>query len=149
MNNLWVERKGFCGVKPSVPSGDTEYMTHPIEVPQTHHELPDNGVETRAKTSAGHDGSANVRRLEVDMIAGSGAVVGESRRGRGGGAGEVERDLMDYDVVLGQIEGFSLGGVKVRVVIHWVGSGLEVRGIVGEVGELLQVNGFEDVGCVN
>lgn len=136
-NSVRVEGEGLLvGVKASVTGGDAEDVTHTIEVPQAHHELPDDGVEARAQTPARDNRHSGIAGVHVDLLTWTGAVVGQARGGE------------EHDVVWCHVEALDLGRVKVRVVIQWVGSCLEVWDVVGEVGQLLQPYGFEQVGHV-
>lgn len=141
-NNVWVKRNGLGGVKTSVPSGDAGNLTHTIEVPQANDEFPDDGVETGAESPAGDNSNPDIARVEVDLFAGTGAVVGEARKVVGVG------DLAENDVGLCEVEAFNLVGVEVWILVEWIGKGLEVRDEVSEVRKLLQVYGFEQFGYV-
>jgi len=143
VNKFGVEGEWLGGVKPSVPSGDAHNMTDAIEVPQTHYKLSDDGVKARAETPAGDNGGADMGRVEVDVLAGTGAVVGEAGKGRG-----VVFDLAEYEVGMSKVETMimQMVGVEVGVVIQRVRACLEVRNIVAEMRHLFQVYGFEQVG---
>jgi len=145
VNEFGVEGEWLGGVKPSVPSGDAHNMTDAIEVPQTHDELSDDGVKAGAETAAGDNGDADMRRVEADVLAGTGAVVGEAGQGRG-----VVFDLAEYEVGVSKVEAMllQLGGVKVGVVIERVGACLEVWNIIAEARHFFEVYGFEQLGYV-
>jgi hypothetical protein len=102
-NNIRVKRKWFSGVEASVTSGDTEDMTNTIEIPETNDKLSDNGVESRAETTACDDCNFNIGRVEVDGVTWTGASVGEAC------------GVRENDVVMCDVEALVLGGVEVRV----------------------------------
>ena len=151
VSELGVELEGLPRVKPPVPGGHTEDLTHPIQVPQAHHQLPDYGVEARAESPARDNGGPHLRGLEEHVLAGAGAVVSEEWGRSGEGPREVVGDLAENDVGSADVEAFHR--VKVWILVQWVGPplGLEVWvwDVVGEVGQILQVDGLEQVACVH
>lgn len=107
VNDVRVKREWIGGVKTSVTGGDAENMTDTIEIPEANNKLPNNGVEARAKTTAGDDSNSSVGRFwfQVDIVAGTGGAVSEAS------------GMRENEVVLCDVEAMDLFGVKVRVVI--------------------------------
>lgn len=111
MDQLGIQLQRLRGVKAQVPSPHPEYLTHPVEVPEGHHQLPDDGVETGAEPPARDDGSPGSRRVEEDSFARAGLRVGDGV----GGRGEIEEDVSEDNVGLGDVE--SVGRVVEWVVV--------------------------------
>lgn len=109
VDQLGIQLHRLRGVESPVASLHPEYLTHPVEVPEGHHQLPDDGVETRAEPPARDDGSPGSRRVEEDSVARAGSMVG----GGVGGRGEIVEDVSEDDVVLGDVE-------AVGRVVEWV-----------------------------
>lgn len=86
VHHLRVESHGISGVKPAVSRGHAEDLPHAVDLPQTHHQLSDDRVETRAEAAAGDDGGADGSRIEAHRTPRPGAMVGDER-GRGSGGG--------------------------------------------------------------
>lgn len=75
VNKLGVEWEGFRRVKATVASLDTKNVTDPVEIPEAKNKLSDDGVETRAEATAGHNSSLDPGRIEQDLASWAGAVV--------------------------------------------------------------------------
>jgi hypothetical protein len=93
-------------------SGRVDELAHgsnPVEVPEGHHQLPDDGVETGAEPPARDDCSPGSRRVEEDSVARAGSMVGGGVEGRR----EIYEDVSEDDVVLGDVE-------AVGRVVEWV-----------------------------
>lgn len=130
IHHLGVQRDGLGGVEPAVPRGHAKDPAHAIDLPQTHDELPDHGVEPRAEAAAGDDGGPDGGGVEADGLAGPGAVVGgEARTGGWVGGGEIEEDVAEDDVGGGDVE--AGGGVVEGATVDGGGESRDVREVVG------------------
>lgn len=107
VHHFWVERERFKGVEAAVAGFDPEDLANAVHLPEPHHELPDDGVHPGAEAAAGDDGGAHSPGFEVDFLPRPGTEVGEGRRGRREGAGEVEGALPEDDVGGGKVEAWD------------------------------------------
>ncbi|KAA8544977.1 hypothetical protein F0562_019806 [Nyssa sinensis] len=135
VHKLRIEAHGLAGIEPSVPCLHAIDLTHSVQLPQPHHQLPNHCVHSRAEPSARDDGCTHVGWVKEDQLAGTGTGVGKvgRRRRRVEVAGEVEHGLTEDYVGRGEVE--LVGWMVELIVLQWVGDGLEVWEVVGQVGE--------------
>lgn len=116
------------GVEPPIAPKHTVYLSHPIEVPKPHNQLPNDGIHAWAESAAGDDRGPGCAGVEEDAFAGASPVVSQLEgRCRGGGR-KVEDNLAKDDVGGRYVEaGWS---VVEAVVVQGVCECLEVGKIV-------------------
>lgn len=86
------------GVEPPIAPKHTVYLAHPVEVPKSHNQLPNDGIHAWAESAAGDDRGPGCARVEEDAFAGPSAVISQLEgRCRGGGR-KVEDNLAKDDV---------------------------------------------------